>query len=386
MSVHVHFQRITGLDWPHNERSFAQQCSKLVNQREAMQAKITSTRKKIAQPLQHEDHLKHPQNISFPKHSHWIDRLDSVLCQPEQFKYRGMRYIVHAAKHAEEMGETIADLSGMIERLVQNVLSPGKASNTAQILGAGAGRATTMTLTFPGFAVHKALGAGLYALSCGLSAVALLAANTPLGAKRSVEKHQQALKESRFAHSVVRDTSRLLLTGREKTMRALYNKAGNRQGSELLKSVAKRLSRTMGAYGPEAHHLHQHDTDYIWGHLHQYGPITRALMSSAHLVYTVVNRLGASFDKYLGSSIGRMVFKPMAGRILGHRLGMLVSTCLATYISMLLAPFIVGISATGAMACGLTLLLMQAAKLSSYLEGWKGDILPYHQGTTFWAT
>lgn len=403
----------------------------MVSQREGMHGKINSTRqtlllpKRFAEavkgsgksntaPLQQADHQATSLHFS-QKNSKWINKLDSVLSYPEQFEYRGMRYLVHAAKHVEELGETIADLSGMVERLVKNVLSRGKTANSAQVFAAGVGRTTTMFLSTPGFAVHKALGAALYALSCGLSAVALLAAATPLGKKRDLtaqlkalqlapvasqdenqdkepllkvpttntdaqhdpETLKAALKNSPFAHSIVNDTSRLLLAGKEKAMHALYNKAnGSSTGANMMRGMAKRLSRKLGEYGPETRHLHKYDSSYIWGHLHQYGPITRALMSSAHLIYTVVNRLGASFDKYIGSAIGRVLYKPLVGRVLGHRLGMLCSTSLATLISSLLAPFIVGISATGAMACGLTLLLMQAAALSARLEGWKGDIEP----------
>jgi hypothetical protein len=434
------FQRYTGLQLPENETNFARRCSNLVSQREAMHGKINSTRQALvipheqqgkskisskpnsAPPLQREDH-----EVITLSHNAWIDKLDSVLCYPEQFKYRGMRYLVHAAKHTEELGESIADLSGMVERLVKNVLSRGKTANTAQVFAAGVGRTTTMFLTTPGFAVHKALGAALYAASCGFSVVALLAATTPLGKKRDIhaqmkalklpplptpeaEKNESApllgstkhpnnappttgtiktsLKNARFAHSMVNDTSRLLLAGKEKTMSMLHRQAqgSNTTGASIMRSMAKRLSRKLGEYGPEAYHLHKYDSSYIWGHLHQYGRVTRTLMSSAHLFYTVVNRLGASFDKYVGSALGKMVYKPVIGRILGHRVGMMISTALATYISMLLAPFIVGISATGAMACGLTLLLMQAATLSARLEGWKGDIekpIPFPRKSSF---
>jgi hypothetical protein len=424
----------TGLTLPENETNFARRCSNLVSQRETVHGKINNTRQALiiskdffkktqlsqkhntAPALSRPDHADATPPIT-PSQNRWIDKLDSVLCYPEQFKYRGMRYLIHAAKHTEELGESIADLSGMVERLVKNVLSRGKTANSAQVFAAGVGRTTTMFLTTPGFAVHKALGAALYAASCGLSIVALLAATTPLGQKRDIhaqmkalklpplqtaetkdnehtpllgstkqannaalnaETLKTALKNPRFAHSLVNDASRLLLAGKEKTMQALYDQArGSNTGASIMRGMAKRLSRKLGEYGPEAYHLHKYDSSYIWSHLHQYGRVTRTLMSSAHLIYTIVNRLGASFDKYIGSATGRLLCKPLVGRILGHRVGMLLSTTLATYISMLLAPMVVGISATGAMACALTLLVMQAATISARIEGWKGDIEAY---------
>jgi len=56
-------------------------------------------------------------------HAHVCDR---SLVVPEQYRSRGLRALIHLAKHSEEMAEGIADLSGLAERLTRNLISSGE--------------------------------------------------------------------------------------------------------------------------------------------------------------------------------------------------------------------------------------------------------------------
>jgi len=51
---------------------------------------------------------------------------DRALVVPEQYRSRGLRALIHLAKHTEEMAEGIADISGLAERLTRNLISSGE--------------------------------------------------------------------------------------------------------------------------------------------------------------------------------------------------------------------------------------------------------------------
>lgn len=331
-----------------------------INQRESVFEKITKVRKEV---------------IGLRDTATTAQQLDSVLCFPEQFQSRILRGIICSAKLLEELGEIVSDLSGSLERLCRNMLSGGNKQDIPQIFSAGVGRVAVSFLNLPGFAVHKAAGSGLYFLSCLLSATAVGLAKTQLGARRSPAEIEQALQTSTFSNCMAKQSARFLTAKKEELMQRLFwHCRAKHPEMTVAEHLAKRLSRKLSARGPETHQARRFHTSYMWKHLHQYGPITQTLMKAGQLVFHVVNKLGGSFDKYLGSVLGSKVFKPYIGRMLGHRVGMMICVGGALGLSFPLAPLIIGLSTASAIACGLAITLLLLAKASAYHEGWYGNI------------
>lgn len=108
--------------------------------------------------------------------------------------------------------------------------------------------------------------------------------------------------------------------------------------------------------------------------LQEYGPVTRALMQFSYGTFQGVNKLFVSYDKYIGTALGRRFIAKKTGDMLGCRIALTLSIGTAAAISVPMSPFIIGFSAVGAMACSASLAALLLAKLNVALfNDWKGS-------------
>ena len=99
----------------------------------------------------------------------------------------------------------------------------------------------------------------------------------------------------------------------------------------------------------------------MWKNLHQYGPVTRALMHFAYFTFQFINKVLVSYDKHLGTAIGERLLAKKTGSILGCRLGLTAGVGLAAGLSIPLSPLLVGISTVAAAVCGVALVALLLA-------------------------
>ncbi|WP_138517920.1 hypothetical protein [Limnobacter alexandrii] len=302
---------------------------------------------------------------------------DKTLAYPEQYKSRTVRALIHLSKHMEELAESLADISGLAERLTRNLISSGEKSDMALVIASGVGRVISGQLNFSGMAIHKVAGAGLYAVSSILSIAALGLIKAGWGARRTEPETEHARRKSNFESSTYLIVARRLIDIKESLLgKVLHNtdESGSRRPS-IFHRWAIHLSR-------QKHSVPQHmccrrkaNCNYIWQNLHQYGRVTRSLMHVAYGIFQGINKLLVSYDKHLGAAIGNYLLKKKTGAILGCRLGMTVSVGSAAALSIPLSPFLIGVSTVGAMACGVALLALVLARLNVQLgHDWKGNI------------
>lgn len=304
---------------------------------------------------------------------------DRALVVPEQYRSRGLRALIHLAKHTEEMAEGIADISGLAERLTRNLISSGEKSDMALVIASAVGRVISGQLNLGGMAVHKVVGAALYGISSILSLVALGLIKSGHAARRTQNEVSLARTRSNFDSSAYLIVARKLLAGKERLLTKVLDKAGepgSRRNDTICRWV-KHMSRHQSSVPQHLVSKRQGNCNYIWQNLHQYGPVTRSLMHMAYGTFQGINKLLVSYDKHIGTAIGNYLLNKKLGNVLGCRLGMTASVGAAAAISVPMSPFLIGISTVGAMACGAALLALILAKLNVQLtHDWKGNIQP----------
>ncbi|MCE2746429.1 MAG: hypothetical protein LW710_11070 [Burkholderiales bacterium] len=307
-------------------------------------------------------------------HVHSFDR---GLSFPEQFRNPGIRALIHAAKHLEEIAEGISDISGLTERVTRNIISSGEKPDIALVIASAVGRILSGFMSAPGFAVHKAIGLGFFGVSTILSMAALGLIKAGLGEKRTEIEIADALKKSNFDSSAYLFIARKLLARKEKMLETILDRTdtSTSKPSSAIQRWAKYMSRKQSSVPAHLVSKRKANCNYIWQNLHQYGPVTRSLMHIAYGTFQGVNKLGGSFDKHLGAAIGRNILRHKLGGILGGRVGMAVGTGMAVAISIPLAPLVVSVSSISAMACSVALLALVLAKLNVQLTNdWEGNI------------
>lgn len=315
--------------------------------------------------------------------TNWCDR---ALVVPEQYRSRGLRALIHLAKHTEEIAESIADISGLAERLTRNLISSGEKSDMALVIASAVGRIISGQLNLGGMAVHKVAGAALYGVSSMLSLAAVGLIKSGLVTRRTTAEIALAQKRSNFDSSAYLIVARKLLTIKERLLSEILNKVdepGSRRNGTI-HSWVKHMSRHQSSVPQHLVSKRQANCNYIWQNLHQYGLVTRSLMHMAYGTFQGINKLLVSYDKHIGVAIGNYLLGKKLGSVLGCRLGMTASVGAAAAISVPLSPFLIGISTVGAMVCGIALLALMLAKLNVQLtRDWKGNIQRPMQSQVF---
>jgi len=314
--------------------------------------------------------------LSKTGHTHGFDK---ALVLPEQYRSRGVRALIHLAKHTEEMAEGLADISGLAERLTRNLISSGEKSDMALVIASAVGRVISGQLNLGGMAVHKVAGAALYCVSSILSIAALGLIKTGMTTLRTEAEIAQATTRSSFDSSAYLIVARKLLACKEQILTKILDKTGKTENRRncAIQSWVKYMSRHRSSVPEHLVSKRQANCNYIWQNLHQYGLVTRSLMHIAYGTFQGINKLLVSYDKHVGVAIGNHLLGKKLGIVLGCRLGMTVSVGAAAAISIPMSPFLVGISTVGAIACGVALLALMLAKLNVQLiHDWKGNIQP----------
>ena len=242
-------------------------------------------------------------------------RFDQRLSNPEQFRNPGIRALIHLAKYLDELAESCADISGVTERLTRNLISAGNKPDMSLIIASAVGRIVSGQLNFPGFSIHKAAGAGLYAVSSLLSVAALALTSSKNVRIRSEAEIKKARQSSNFDVSGHLFVARRLLKMKEGLLHHPFVQPLNSNGEKRKDPcvLVKRLSRQYSETDPRFAILRKTNSNYMWKNLHQYGPVTRALMHTAYGTFQGINKLGVSFDKHLGTLIGNKLLKKQIG-------------------------------------------------------------------------
>lgn len=313
--------------------------------------------------------------IESPANCHPVDRR---LGFPEQYKSRIIRGLIHVANFLEEIAEACADISSLTERLVRNTISAGEKPDLALVIASAVGRVLTGNLNIVGFSIHKASGAGFYALSSLVSLGVVGLTKTPLGAQRSAARIEKVLRENPRSIGLYEPVSETLLKRKEKILYKVLDKVDDAKHSKTRGQIGKwtrRQLRNCDSVPANNTALRKTNCSYMWNHLHQYGKITRCLMQIGYGVFFGVNKILASFDKHVATTLGERMFASRTGSLLGCRLGFTCSVGIAAAISVPMSPFLIGISAGGAIACGFALILLLLARANvHYLCDWKGNI------------
>ena len=310
-----------------------------------------------------------------PGNCHYIDR---KLTTPEQYKSPLMRGLVHVCDCMEEIAESCADISGLAERLVRYMISSGDKNDLALVLASAVGRIVAGQLNLVGMAVHKVAGASLYALSSLLSLATWGLAKTRLGALRSQAEMAELKAEKSRPIRLYEPVANTLLKGKETVLGHLLRKLEQRSGSVMVSAIrqwARHLHRGHSLVCSNDPQRRKGHCSYMWKNLHQYGPVTRALMHFAYFTFQFINKVLVSYDKHLGTAIGERLLAKKTGSILGCRLGLTAGVGLAAGLSIPLSPLLVGISTVAAAVCGVALVALLLAKSNVHLfQDWKGNI------------
>ena len=278
----------------------------------------------------------------------------------------------------EEIAESCADISGLAERLVRYMISSGDKNDLALVLASAVGRIVAGQLNLVGMAVHKVAGASLYALSSLLSLATWGLAKTRLGALRSQAEMAELKAEKSRPIRLYEPVANTLLNGKETVLGHLLRKLEQRSGSVMVSAIrqwARHLHRGHSLVCSNDPQRRKGHCSYMWKNLHQYGPVTRALMHFAYFTFQFINKVLVSYDKHLGTAIGERLLAKKTGSILGCRLGLTAGVGLAAGLSIPLSPLLVGISTVAAAVCGVALVALLLAKSNVHLfQDWKGNI------------
>lgn len=307
--------------------------------------------------------------------------LDRALAHPERFKNPVLRALIHIAKITEELAESITDISGLTERLTRNLISSGEKADLALVIGSAAGRVVSGQLSWLGFALHKAIGASLYGISSVASVAALSLSRTRFGELQQIDRVEKKDNQSVFDKSMYEVISNKLLSIKHGLIKRLVGSV-NQQGK--IGKWACYMRRNKNTDRQKSATKRRANCNYMWNNLHQYGATTKALMHLAYGVFQIVNKLGVSYDKHVGTFLSRKLLSKKMGELMGTRLAMTLTVAAAAALSVPLAPMTVGLSSIGAIACGVALLALLAAKANvKYNFDWNGDIQPQKPRTRF---
>lgn len=304
-----------------------------------------------------------------------VHSCDVILAQPERFKSRTLRALIHLSRYLEELGESSADISGLCERVSSNLLSSGEKFDVAKIISSMIGRIVGTKMNTLGFAVHKAIGAVAYGTSTLISAGVIVYAKSKYVQLRTQEETDRAVLKTADNYSAYLMIAKKLLHIKEKHLQKVIEKTEGSQNSTNSKLClwAKHLSRNHSSTPGRIPALRKTNSDYMRNNLHEYGPVTRALMEISYGTFQGVNKLFVSYDKYIGTAIGRRLIAKKTGDMLGCRIALTLSIGAAAGLSVPMSPMIIGLSAIGAIACGVSLAALLLAKLNVSLSNdWKG--------------
>lgn len=300
--------------------------------------------------------------------------LDCILAHPERFKNPLMRALIHISKTTEELAESITDVSGLTERLTRNMISSGEKADLALVIGSAVGRIVSGQLSWLGFALHKALGAGMYGVSSLASAAALSLSTTRFGDIRPTEQTRQKDNRSLFDKSIYEVSAKKLLSIKHRVIKRLISSPSQHN---KLNNWASYMLRNENGSTQKSATQRRANCNYMWKNLHQYGAITQALMHLAYGIFQIVNKLGVSYDKHCGTLLSRTILSKKLGELMGTRLAMTLTVGAAAALSVPLAPMTVGLSSIGAIACAVALLALLAAKANvKFNYDWEGEIRP----------
>lgn len=312
-------------------------------------------------------------------HCEW----DRTLAHPERYQNPVIRALIHIAKIAEELAESFTDISGLTERIARNLISSGEKPDLGLVIGSAVGRIVSGQLSWPGFALHKAIGASLYAMSTVSSAAALSLSKTRLGALRHPDNTQGIKRDRVFDGSIYEVSASRLLAIKHKIIKSLV---GSSPRHPKLKSWASYMLRGEHTKNQKSPTQRRSNCNYMWQNLHQYGCMTRALMHCAYGIFQGVNKVCVAFDKHCGTLLSSKLLSKRMGELMGTRLAMTLTVGAAAALSVPMAPLSIGLSSIGAIACGVAFIALLAAKANvKYNHDWEGDIGPPAPRIRSWA-
>ena len=308
-----------------------------------------------------------------------VHRFDRILACPERIKNKPLRTIVHVSKFLEELGEAISDLSGWIECGSRNLLSAGNKTDIAQVVGSGLGRVLSGFASAPGFSVHKVAGACLLGLSVITGSLAVIGV-TAFGGKRKWLDEQRPLnRKGHFETSIYQEIAGVTSKAKSRILSRFMNRlemAGYTKDHALHK-WCRHLSPDHTIHNESDSWARRTHSNYIWKNLHQYGRVTKVLMNCAYGVFQGVNKILGSYDKYLGTELGKRLFAKKLGNLLGLKLGLCLGAGIAAAVSVPMAPLVVGLSTVCACACAFALIALVAAKMNvKHCHDWRGNVAP----------
>ena len=306
-----------------------------------------------------------------------VRRFDHILACPERINSKSLRALIYASKYLEEIGEAVSDFSGWIERGLRNTISGGNKNDLAQVLGAGVGRVISGFASTPGFAVHKAVGACLLGLSTLTGTLAVLGVTAFAGQRKLLSAHRPLQAGGHFETSIYQEIAEGTSKAKASLLKRLMNRL-DRSGyskDHAMNKWCRHLSPDHTIHTESDSWARRTHSNYIWKNLHQYGRLTKALMYSAYGLFQGVNKILGSYDKYLGSELGKRLFAKKLGNLLGLKLGLCLAAGLAAGISVPMAPLVVGISTVCACACAFALVALVAAKMNvKHCHDWRGNL------------
>jgi hypothetical protein len=305
---------------------------------------------------------------------------DDILAHPEQFANPLLRFLIHASNFTAQAGEFTADFSGFVDKVMRNAVSGGKKKDIGMVFGSMCGRLATMNLNMLGFAIHKSIGAGLFAVASMLSFSAVfLAQSSVFGRRVSVEKTKRFEGDVPVPPRSLRSDAPLPFQSiQDKFFINVFNdfkeRAVSRVGQNLIEQGSSshwplHFSQDVSRFEHSPEKKRLFNSAYMWENLGQYHGITRFLMITAHGLHTLVNRFCISQDKHLACWITKHRFMQYCfGGILGERMANALTTAAAVVVSVFASQLVVGFAAMGAMACALAIVLMLLAKGTAFLE------------------
>ncbi|MCR2747051.1 hypothetical protein [Limnobacter parvus] len=302
---------------------------------------------------------------------------DQILAHPERFKSRTLRGLIHVSRLLEELGENTADISGLTERTTRNIISSGEKFDMAKVMSSALGRVVSAQLSMFGFALHKAVGASFYLLSTTTSIAVIAFASSRYAKLRQPDEMRRAMMNSSNSHSMYLLIARKLLTTKEYQLEKIltHTDGANNPIVDTIRQWTKQLSRNHRAVPEYMVNQRKAHSSYILNNLHQYGPLTRGLMQFSYATFQGVNKLLVSFDKHIGTEIGRRLLAKHHGQMLGCRVALTAAIAASTALSVPMAPLTVGLSMIGAIACGFALVALILAKVNvNMCDDWKGNI------------
>lgn len=302
---------------------------------------------------------------------------DQILAHPERFKSGTLRGLIHLSRYLEEVGENIADISGLTERVTKNIMSSGEKFDMAKIAASGAGRLVAAQMNVLGFSINKAVGALCYLLSSAISVAVLTFANSKHARLRNPEELQKALASRSCPQSLYLLVARKLLSVKEAQIEKVlkYTNNSNNPTVKCIRKWARGLSRNHRSVPEYLVNKRKAHSNYMFNNMHQYGPLTRGLLQVSYASYQGVNKLMVSFDKLIGTVMGRRLLAKKCGELLGCRLALTAMIAASTAISVPMSPLIVGVSMAGAIVCGFALVALILAKINVHMnDDWKGNI------------